>query len=386
MIWRWWKASATGSRSCTLESWRSWGRAKRSSPPPAITTRGCCWNPRRWRAGRFVAGRQRAASCRILMIRLRAAPLRRAARPQMRCAGAASRRWRPRSSRCIWRPATIRLMSPRRQLMSDPLERGAGPRSRAAEARDAETQRPRSRADAIAAAIRDLISTRGLKPGDRLPAEWLSETSLKASKGTLREAMKALQTQGLIRTRRGPGGGVFVAALSGEQAKNLLSNLFLFERPSIADIYSVRKLLEPELAAGLAGQLDATAFEELRSTIRLYEKEPKDAEEEFQQRPSELDFHSLLAGFSENRILAFVCVFLHRLLRDMAVCRAIYLTPNPTLRETALNYQVQLLRLLDAGDAEGARVLMRRHMEEAERYMLERAAIRQPQESEVIRP
>ncbi|HLW26484.1 MAG TPA: FCD domain-containing protein [Kiloniellales bacterium] len=237
--------------------------------------------------------------------------------------------------------------------------------------------RPRNRADAITAQIRDLISLHGLKPGDRLPPEWLSEEFLQASKGTVREAMKALQTQGLIRTRTGPGGGAFVTALSGEQAIDLLSNLFLFERPSIADIYALRKQLEPELAAGLAGRLDEAALEELRATIRLYEREPETVEEEFQQRLSELDFHSVLASFSENRLLAFVCVFLQRLLRDMAVCRAIYMTPNPALRETALNYQVQLIRVLKAGDAQRARELMRQHMEEAERYMLERAAIRQ---------
>lgn len=237
--------------------------------------------------------------------------------------------------------------------------------------------RRRSRSDAIAAQIRDLISLRGLKPGDRIPQAWLAPESLQASKGTVREAMKALQTQGLIKTRTGPGGGAFVTALSGEQAMDLLSNLFLFSRPSIADIYALRKLLEPELAASVAGRLDEAAVEELQATIQLYQNEPADAEEEFQQRMSELDFHSVLAGFSENRLLGFVCVFMHTLLRDMAVCRAIYVTPNPRLRETALNYQVRLIRLLKAGDAETARQVMREHMEEAERYMLERAAIRQ---------
>lgn len=236
--------------------------------------------------------------------------------------------------------------------------------------------RRRKRSDAIAAHIRDLISLRGLKPGDRIPQDWLSEEEMQASRGTVREAMKALETQGLIKTRTGPGGGAFVTALSGEQAMGLLSNLFLFNQPSIADIYALRKLLEPELVAALAGRLDARQVAALQATIRLYEKEPADAEEEFRQRLSELDFHSVLAGFAENRLLGFVCVFLHTLLRDMAVCRAIYATPNPRLRETALSYQVRLLRLLRDGEAETARSVMREHMEEAERYMLERAAIR----------
>jgi GntR family transcriptional regulator, transcriptional repressor for pyruvate dehydrogenase complex len=236
--------------------------------------------------------------------------------------------------------------------------------------------RRQKRSDAIAGRIRDLISQRGLKPGDRIPQSWLAEEEMKASKGTVREAMKALETQGLIKTRTGPGGGAFVTALAGEQAMALLGNLFLFHQPSIADIYTLRKLLEPELVAGLAGTLDDKAFAALQATIRLYDSEPRTAEEEFRQRISELDFHSMLAQFSQNRILGFILVFLHRLLRDMTVCREIYATPNPQLREVALTYQVRLVRLLRAGDGEAARSLMREHMEEAERYMLERATLK----------
>ncbi|QDZ03246.1 FadR family transcriptional regulator [Nitratireductor mangrovi] len=232
------------------------------------------------------------------------------------------------------------------------------------------------RSDLIAAHIRDLISLQGLKPGDRIPAEWLAREEMRASRGTVREAMKSLETQGLIKTRTGPGGGAFVTALSGEQAMGLLSNLFLFNPPGIAEIYALRKLLEPSLAASLAGRLDDKAYADLQATIRLYENEPTTAEEEFRQRIAELDFQSVLAGFADNQLLGFVCVFLHTLLRDMTVCRAIYAKPNPELRETALNYQVRLIRLLKAGDAEGARRLMQEHMEEAERYMLSRAEIR----------
>ncbi|WP_428686849.1 FCD domain-containing protein, partial [Roseibium sp.] len=77
-----------------------------------------------------------------------------------------------------------------------------------------------------------------------------------------------------------------------------------------------------------------------------------------------------------NPILAFTCTFLLSLLRDMTVCRSIYKEPNPALRETGLHYQVRLLRAIKAGDAEVCRKVMRDHMTEAEKYMLERADIR----------
>jgi DNA-binding FadR family transcriptional regulator len=230
----------------------------------------------------------------------------------------------------------------------------------------------------VADEVRDLIVSRDLKPGDRLPSDWLEHLESTVAKGTMREAMKALETDGLISRRTGPGGGAFVSALSGDQAIRLVGNLFLFQQPSIADIYLLRKLLEPELAAGLAGKLDESAYEALQATIHLYDHEPATAEEEFSQRLAELDFHSLLAAQSDNTILAFVCIFLHKLLHELAVCRAIYDKPNPQLREAGLRFQIPLLQLLRKGDADGARALMRDHMNEAEQYMLERAETVRP--------
>jgi len=238
------------------------------------------------------------------------------------------------------------------------------------------SKRRRKRPDIIAEHIRNLIAERGLMPGDRLPQEWLTPDSLKASRGTLREAMKILEIQGLITSKTGPGGGAFISALTPAEAIQLLDNLFLFNQPSIADIYALRKLLEPTLAASLAGKLTPEAFSALQATIRLYEEEPATAEEEYQQRLAELDFHAELARQSSNQILGFVCVLLLSLLREMTVCREIYSRPNPELRERGLHYQVLLLRAIKAGDADRARTIMREHMEEAERYMLARAAMR----------
>lgn len=242
--------------------------------------------------------------------------------------------------------------------------------------------RRRKRPDIAADTIRERIMAAGLSPGDRIPAEWLDPDALKISRGTLREALKVLEFQGLISSKTGPGGGMFVTAIAPDNALRMLDNLFLFEPPSIADIYNMRKLIEPELAASAAREtLTLEAFEALRSTIRLYEDEPRTAEEEYHQRLAELDFHAELARSTPNRLLGFTAVFLLSLLRDMTVCREIYREANPELRETGLHYQVRLLRAIKSGDEAQARAIMHEHMVEAERYMLERAAVRQRPES-----
>ncbi|MBO6718550.1 MAG: FadR family transcriptional regulator [Rhizobiaceae bacterium] len=236
--------------------------------------------------------------------------------------------------------------------------------------------RRRKRPDTVAEQIRELIIDNGLMPGDRVPPGWIDPETWHVSRGTLREALKILESQGLTVSKTGPGGGVFVSSVEAEYAISLLDNLFLHEQPSIADIYAIRKELEPRLAASLAGRLSPEAFASLQATVRLYEDEPVTAEEEYQQRLSELDFHEELAKLCENRLLGFLCRFLVSLLRDLAVCRDIYRQHNPELRETGLHYQVALLRAMKAGDAERAAALMRDHMIAAETYMLARAEIR----------
>jgi len=233
--------------------------------------------------------------------------------------------------------------------------------------------RRRKRSDVVADAIRARIIDEGLAPGARVPSAWLETDALKVSRGTLREALKALEVEGLIASKTGPGGGIFVTAVEPESALRMLDNLFLHQPPSIADIYALRRLVEPELAAASAGALSPEALASLEATVRLYEAEPVSGEEEYAQRMAELDFHIELARRCPNRVLGFVAAFLASLLRDMAVCREIYRQPNPALRESGLGYQVRLLRAIRAGDAERARALMGEHMAEAERYMLERA-------------
>ena len=228
----------------------------------------------------------------------------------------------------------------------------------------------------IADLVRERIATEGLVVGDRIPGDWIAPEKLNVSRGTVREALKVLEFQGLINTKTGPGGGVFVSAVDQDEAIRFLDNLFLAHPPSISEIYTLRKLLEPELAASLAGVLSAEQFAELQSRVYLYEDEPKSAEEEYRLRLAELDFHAGLAAISPNHLLGFTCSFLLSLLRDKTECRAIYSEPTPwAMRDTGINYQVRLLRALKAGDADLARDLMRAHMTEAEAFMIERAVM-----------
>ena len=236
-------------------------------------------------------------------------------------------------------------------------------------------EKKRKRPDMIADTLRERMLDAGMSPGDRLPAEWLAPETLKASRGTVREALKILEFQGMIASKTGPGGGVFVRAIEPSEAIQTVTNLFLQDSPSIADIYALRKKLEPELAADAARDLPDDALQTLQATIRLYEKPAKTPEQEYIQRLAELDFHAELARNAKNAVLGFTCGLLLSLLRDLPACRMIYEAPNPGLRETGIFYQIELIKAIGARDSERARKIMAEHMREAEIYMLERARL-----------
>src|SRR6056300_1304844 len=142
------------------------------------------------------------------------------------------------------------------------------------------TKPKRSRPVRVADEIKQWVVERDLKAGDKLPNESAMITQFGVSKGTVREALRILEAQGLILTKTGPGGGSIVGEVSAERARALLANYFYFQDLSVADIYQLRKVLEPELAASLAGNLDADQLNKLQSLADRHPHPALNADEE----------------------------------------------------------------------------------------------------------
>ncbi|WP_226623126.1 FadR/GntR family transcriptional regulator [Alloyangia pacifica] len=233
----------------------------------------------------------------------------------------------------------------------------------------------RSRPVRVAEAIKDWVVEKGLTPGDRLPGEAEMIAHFGMSKGTIREAMRLLQAQGLVVTKTGPGGGSFVGEVSTDRARALLANYFYFRNVSIDDIYQLRVALEPEVAATLAGRLDAAQLAQLEAIMADYAHPAADAEEERAQHVASLRFHACLAEFSDNALLSFFIGFMARILTDLTVYKKLYAQPNEELWRRGRDHQMQLIAALRDGQAEAAREIMRDHMQMARRMMEDQEAV-----------
>ena len=175
--------------------------------------------------------------------------------------------------------------------------------------------RSQKRGDLVVEEIKRWIAERRLGPGDKLPKEDELQTLFGVSKGTAREALKSLEVQGLVTVSTGPAGGATIGEVPLERAFQLLQNYLFFREMDVAQIYAVRRLLEPELAAGAVPHLTKEHFEALERSIATCAPQPASKEEALAQRQEDLHFHDVLAAANPNMLLRFMCQVINHLLR-----------------------------------------------------------------------
>lgn len=221
----------------------------------------------------------------------------------------------------------------------------------------------------VAESIKEYVVSNALQPGDKLPNETELIALFGMAKSTIREAMRILEAQGLIKTRTGPGGGCFIHEISEIRARALLANYFYFRHLTISDIYQLRKQLEPELVAGLAGKLDAAAIAALEAITEEYATPPQNNEEDRRHHGASLRFHAKLAAHAENHLLGFIIGFMVEILSEVTITRRLFEPSNYQLWARGRDFQLKLLRALEAGNAQQAREIMTEHMTFAEKLM-----------------
>lgn len=229
----------------------------------------------------------------------------------------------------------------------------------------------RKRSDMIAEEIKRWIVAEGKVAGERLPQEKDLADLFDCAKGTLREALKSLEVQGLITVRTGPNGGAVLAEVSYDRSTELLRNYMHFQKLTIEQVYEFRKVVEVEMAVAVVGHLDDAAFENLEASIGCCTCPGVKATEQMQVRQAELDFHSLLARYCPNPLLSYHSRFITDLLRDFIRLRTDAPEAFNKFTSVNLDFHRKLVDALRAEDRDAVRKIMTDHMTMAERFTLE---------------
>ncbi|MFP7572079.1 FadR/GntR family transcriptional regulator [Marivita sp. S2033] len=158
----------------------------------------------------------------------------------------------------------------------------------------------------IAEAIHSDIVDGRLLVGDRLPSEAELAEQHGVSRATVREALKRLAAQSLIRTERGAFGGAFVHHLSYDEARAqqvTTSTLLLgMNAVSFQVACEARYALERSCTALAAARRSAAQLQDMRAQIAL-QADPALSDEAF--CASDVAFHRTLVDCAGNPVLSY---------------------------------------------------------------------------------
>ena len=121
--------------------------------------------------------------------------------------------------------------------------------------------------DQIAEDLRVRIARDGLQPGDRLPHERALMEYYGCSKGTMREALKALEVEGLVRMLSGPNGGPEIQSTSSDTVTQQLRQYLHFQKVDFTQVYELRRPLEVILVRDVIGRLTQAQIARLEENI-----------------------------------------------------------------------------------------------------------------------
>ena len=159
----------------------------------------------------------------------------------------------------------------------------------------------------IAEQLRAAIMGGRLQVGDRLPTEDELATRYGVSRATVREALKRLAAQNLVRSRRGPAGGNFVnrpthaelaESLSG--AATLLVGLGSLD---IGEIMQARRVLQGACLELAARQATEAQVRQVRQALER-QGDPAISDQDF--CAADVAFHRALVDATGNGMLRFV--------------------------------------------------------------------------------
>jgi len=146
--------------------------------------------------------------------------------------------------------------------------------------------------------LKGYIDDNALSPGAPLPPEGFLAQQLGVSRNSVREAIKALESLGILETRRGIG--VFVKAFSFEP---LLANLAYGlggALREVEEVLEIRRVLEVGLIGKTIRLIGAEDLAELKDTV---ERMRQRAERSETFAAEDQQFHTLLFRCQNNRML-----------------------------------------------------------------------------------
>jgi GntR family transcriptional repressor for pyruvate dehydrogenase complex len=214
--------------------------------------------------------------------------------------------------------------------------------------------------------IHRLIKTGRLRAGDKLPPERDLAQAFKVSRASVREAIRVLESAGLVKTH--VGNGTYVETGSVENLVKPLATVMAGGRESLMEIFAVRKMFEPHLAYLAAEKATADEVSELKRILgRQREKMGSRA------LVTEMDysFHLSLAKMAKSQVFLKLYTTLAELLNQT---REEFLQEGDRPKKSIEGHE-EILLAIEKRDPTLAKKAMSSHLRNIEREALREGRI-----------
>lgn len=146
--------------------------------------------------------------------------------------------------------------------------------------------------------IKNYILENHLAAGAPLPPETVLARQLGVSRSSVREAVKALESLGILETRR--GSGLFVQDFSFEPLLENLPYGLLFDLRQLSDLLAVRRVLETGMTEAALAVITPAQLDQLQT---LTQQMLIRAEQEQTFPEEDREFHATLFAGLQNQVL-----------------------------------------------------------------------------------
>lgn len=227
-------------------------------------------------------------------------------------------------------------------------------------------------AEIVANTLRKMIIDGALKDGDHLPHEADLMDRFAISRPTLREAIRVLESDGLVAVRRGSRSGARVCVPGPEVVARPAALLMELSGTTVADLFVAREAVEPDAARVLAVAGTDEDFDEL---ARMVEEDLPASYASKTLVAGLSAFHLRVVQLSGNAPLAITAGMLFELTRHDTGPAALETSEDRELYAANLKLAVRscrrLIRLLRARDADGAFSHWRKHVVNARPFLID---------------
>lgn len=213
--------------------------------------------------------------------------------------------------------------------------------------------------EVVAERLRQRVVHGELQPGSRLPNEATLASDFGVSRATVREALRVLAAQNLIRTSKGAGGGSYVTLPSVNGVSDFVESSITIlsdaDNVTLAELLEARELLEVPAARLAAERCSAEEVERLRESIP---DEPLRLGTQ-KQFVYNKDFHQHVIDGCQNSLLAIAAQPVFAVLqRNLARSKL-----GAKFHRTINDHHRLIASAIEAGDADAAGGEMHAHLE-----------------------